>query len=79
MTAHIVAEWPKRDGQVLRVSLDSYNAHPVVDVRIWWCDTEGVWRPGKSGLTIGRAHLSQLADALAKARDADAASRRATE
>jgi hypothetical protein len=69
MTATIIDEWRRKDGEVVRVSLDEFNGRPTVDIRTWWCDTEGVWRPGKSGFTVSRAHLDRLADALVKARD----------
>lgn len=72
MTGTIVEEWPRKDGEVVRVTLDEYNGHPTIDVRTWWRDGKGDWRPGKSGFTIGRAHLDRLTDALVKARDLDA-------
>ena len=71
MTASIVAEWPKKPGETVRVALGDFNGHPTVEIRIWWEDGEGVWRAGKAGITIGRAHLQRLADALARAVEMD--------
>lgn len=71
MTATVIDERPRKDGEVVRVALDEFNGHPTLDIRTCWRNSDGEWRPGKSGFTIGRAHLDRLADALAKARDLD--------
>jgi hypothetical protein len=71
MSATIIDEWPRKDGEVVRVTLDEFKGHPTLDIRNWWADSDGVWRPGKSGFTVGRAHIDRLADALVKARDVE--------
>ena len=63
----IVAEWNRNDREVVRVALDRYNGRETIDIRAWWQDAEGGWRPGRSGLTLAVKHLPALANALAKA------------
>src|SRR4051794_26518154 len=64
---HVVAEWQRNTREIIRVSLDSYNNVPTIDIRAWWADKEGNWRPGRSGLTLSLKHLPALADGLAEA------------
>jgi hypothetical protein len=62
-----VAEWPRNSREIVRVSLTTYNGHPVVDIRTWYRDRAGDTKPGRAGLTLGMKHLPDLADALARA------------
>jgi hypothetical protein len=63
----IVAEWRRNAREIVRVALDRFNNHETIDVRTWWQDGEGNWRPGRSGLTLSVKHLLALADGLALA------------
>lgn len=65
----IIAEWPRNSRQIVRVALDPYNNRETIDVRSWWQDGEGDWRPGRGGLTLAVKHLRALADGLADALD----------
>ncbi len=60
-----LAEWPRNGRETVRVRLDRYNGHVVVDCRCWWSDAAGELKPGRSGLTLAVRHLPALADALA--------------
>jgi hypothetical protein len=62
-----IAEWPRNEREVLRVSLDRFNGRGMVDVRAWWHDDDGSWKPGRGGLTLPTKHLRMLADGLARA------------
>lgn len=67
MTAEvIVASWPKNARETLVVKLGEYGGRPVCDVRTWYRADDGL-RPSRSGITLSTRHLSQLAEALAKA------------
>ncbi|MBN9454285.1 MAG: transcriptional coactivator p15/PC4 family protein [Bosea sp.] len=63
----IVAEWPKNERETVRVALDEFNGHPVVNARLWFRADDGSMRPGKAGLAIGVRHLPALAKALNQA------------
>ncbi|MGE7469243.1 transcriptional coactivator p15/PC4 family protein [Bosea sp. NPDC003192] len=62
----VVAEWPKNDREVVRVVLDEYNGHPLVNARLWFRGDGGEMRPGK-GLSVGIRHLPALAEAFSRA------------
>jgi hypothetical protein len=60
----IVAEWPKNSRELLRVRIDEFMGQPVICVRAWYPDSNGIMMPGKGGLTIGIKHLPALADSF---------------
>jgi hypothetical protein len=63
----VVAELPRNNREVIRVSLDQYRGREVADARAWWRDQQGEWKPGRSGLTLSVKHLPALANGLALA------------
>jgi Transcriptional Coactivator p15 (PC4) len=64
----IIAEWPRNNRELVRISLDRFNGCFTIDVRFWWRDPNGVFKPGRDGLTLGVKHLPKLADGLCDAR-----------
>ena len=62
-----IAEWPRNHRETVRVRLDRYNGHTVVDCRSWWVGPDGELKPGKAGLTLAVRHLPTLADAVVTA------------
>lgn len=58
----------------LRVSLDEYQGHPYISVRLWTQDARsGAWWPSKKGVSVRLAEAEDVADALREAlRVADA-------
>ena len=63
----VIAEWPRNARELVRISLDRYNNRETIDIRSWWLDSEGSWRPGRGGLTVAVRHLPALAEGLATA------------
>ena len=63
----IVAEWPRSSRELVRISLDRFNNRFTIDIRSWWQDTNGVFKPGRDGLTLAVKHLPKLADGLTDA------------
>jgi hypothetical protein len=63
----IIAEWQRNTREIVRIALDRFNNRETIDIRAWWQDSEGNWRPGRSGLTLAIKHLPDLADGLANA------------
>jgi len=66
----VVAELPKNARERLRVALTEYNGHRLCDVRTFYQDRTGEWRPGK-GISVRRALLPELRKALLAAERAD--------
>jgi hypothetical protein len=63
----IIAEWPRNDHEIVRVALDRFNNRYTIDIRSWWRDDRGVFRPGRDGLTLAVKHISALANGLTDA------------
>jgi hypothetical protein len=62
-----IAEWWKnRGGESIRVRLNTYEGHNLIDVRTWFTAEDGTMKPGK-GFACAVKHLPKLADVLAKA------------
>jgi Transcriptional Coactivator p15 (PC4) len=62
-----IAEWQRNERDVIRVSLSNYNGTPVVDLRVWFRNSTGEFKPGRAGITLGVKQLPRIADALALA------------
>jgi hypothetical protein len=63
----IVAEWPRKNGELVRVALDEFNKRFTIDIRCWWRDANGVFKPNRNRLTLAILHLPALANGLADA------------
>jgi hypothetical protein len=63
----VVAEWPRNNRELVRIALDRFKDCLTVDMRSWWKDTDGIFRPGRDGLTLAVKHLPKLAEGLDKA------------
>ena len=65
----VIASWRRNSREIVRVALDHFNNRETIDIRSWWQDSGGNWRPGRGGLTLSVKHLAVLADGLADALD----------
>lgn len=65
--AGIIAEWPLKRHERLRVSLELFNGVWLINSRKWFQAENGEWRPSKQGIALGVKHLPQLAEAVTKA------------
>jgi Transcriptional Coactivator p15 (PC4) len=62
-----IAEWRRNNHQTVRITLDRFNNRETIDIRTWWPDDLGNWRPGRGGLTLAVKHLPALVQGLADA------------
>jgi len=61
--AGIIAEWPLKRHERLRISLELFNGVWLINIEA----ESGEWRPSKQGIALSVKHLPHLADAVAKA------------
>ncbi|MBV8611466.1 MAG: hypothetical protein JO034_28985 [Singulisphaera sp.] len=67
---HRLLTLPRGQDEELRLSLDAYEGHPFLNVRIWTRDADGRgWWPSKRGVTFKLRELADVAEALAEALD----------
>lgn len=48
----VIATFPKRPGEEFRISVEEFQGQKRVNIRVWWQDDFGEWRPGKMGLSL---------------------------
>lgn len=63
MTDKRIATLPKNSIEELRISLDTYAGHRIVNQRVWFKSADE-WRPGKQGLAVRVEQLPDLIKAL---------------
>lgn len=56
----VIAEIPKRPGEVWRVSIEEFHGQKRVNIRAWWQDDFGEWRPSKQGVSLPPAQFREI-------------------
>ncbi len=59
-----VATIQKNDREELRVSIDEFKGHHLLNVRVWYDAADGEQRPGKQGIALKLSLLPGLLEAL---------------
>jgi len=62
----LVARIAKNPTEEVRVSLTSYRGHDLVDIRVFFQDEQGEWRPTKRGVSLSVDSFAELRDAVVK-------------
>jgi hypothetical protein len=65
----LVARIAKNPTEEVRVSLTSYRGHDLVDIRVFYQDEQGEWRPTKRGVSLSVDSFAELRDAVVKAEE----------
>jgi hypothetical protein len=65
----MVARIAKNPTEEVRVSLTSYRGHDLVDIRVFFQDEQGEWRPTKRGVSLSVDSFAELRDAIVKAEE----------
>jgi hypothetical protein len=63
----LVARIAKNPTEEVRVSLTSYRGHDLVDIRVFFQDDQGEWRPTKRGVSLAVESFAELREAVIKA------------
>jgi hypothetical protein len=66
----VIAQFEKNATEVVRVSLTEYRGHKLLDLRVYYSDDEGQYRPTKKGISLAvglYAEFKQAMQALEKA------------
>ncbi|MGC9322649.1 MAG: transcriptional coactivator p15/PC4 family protein [Kosmotogaceae bacterium] len=59
----------RNDTEIVRVSRREFKGHEFLDLRIYYQDDEGDYKPTKKGITINPKLVDELIDALNKEKD----------
>ena len=63
----IIGDIPRNETEVLRVSAEEYKGRKYVDVRVYFANDEGEWKPTKKGVTIQPEKVEEFIDLVRKA------------
>lgn len=62
-----VAEWPRNDREIVRIALERFKDRYTIDIRVWWRDVTGIFKPSRDGLKLAISHTPKLAEGFDKA------------
>jgi hypothetical protein len=65
----VVGEVERNETETLRISTEEFKGRAYIDVRIYFADNEGEWKPTKKGVTINPDKLDQVIELLKEAQE----------
>ena len=65
----LVARIAKNPTEEVRLSLTSFRGHDLVDIRVFFQDEQGEWRPTKRGVSLSVDSFAELREAIVKAEE----------
>ncbi len=66
----IIGEIERGETEVVRVSTEEYKGRKYVDVRIYFENDQGEWKPTKKGVTIQPDKVEEFLELIKKAGEA---------
>ena len=67
--AQLIHAFPKNPLEEIRISLTEFKKKQYLDLRVYYKGDDGEYHPSKKGLTLSLDLLSELEEAVKKARD----------
>jgi len=67
-----IHEIEKSPTEVILFALLEYHGHRFADIRIFFEDDEGAWKPTRKGIAVPLKHLADFAEGVRKLREAAA-------
>ena len=61
---HVIAQFEKNATEVVRVSLTEFRGHKLVDLRVYYSDDEGQFKPTKKGVSLSVGLYPELKKAI---------------
>ncbi len=65
----ILGEIERNPTEVLRVSLENFKGRDYIDLRIYYQDENGEWKPTKKGVTVAPDKLDDVINFFNKAKE----------
>jgi hypothetical protein len=65
----LIHAFPKNPLEEIRISLTEFKKKQYLDLRVYYKGDDGEYHPSKKGLTLSLDLLSELEEAVKKARD----------
>ncbi|WP_243611641.1 transcriptional coactivator p15/PC4 family protein [Shimia aestuarii] len=64
-----IATIPKNSNEEIRVSLDEFRGHQLLNVRVWYRAEDDEMRPGRQGIAVKADLVADLLRAISAAHD----------
>jgi hypothetical protein len=66
----MIGEIERNETEVVRVSAEEYKGRKYVDIRIYFANDAGEWKPTKKGVTVSPEKMDEFMDLIRKAKEA---------
>jgi hypothetical protein len=60
----IICDIQRTGSERLRVSIGEYRGRTNIDLRVWFTDESGVYKPSSKGVSIRPTHIAEVIQAL---------------
>jgi hypothetical protein len=65
----VIGQVERNETEVIRISTEEFKGRSYVDVRVYFEDSEGEWKPTKKGVAISPDKLDQVIQLLKEAQE----------
>jgi hypothetical protein len=63
----LITTIPKNAKEKICVSIEEYRGSTFIDLRVYWQDEAGKWKPSRKGIALNDECIDLVIDALKKA------------
>jgi transcriptional coactivator p15 (PC4) len=60
----VVAQFEKNKKQEVRLSVENFHGKKLINIRVFYKDDDGAWKPGKQGLALSVDRYKDLAASI---------------
>lgn len=60
----VVAQFEKNKKEEVRISVGTFHGRRIINLRVYYKDDDGSWKPGKQGLALSVERYKDLAGAV---------------
>jgi hypothetical protein len=60
----MIAEVPKNPSEVIRISIEEFRGSTFIDLRVYWKNGQGEWKPSKKGIALNAGCIDLVIEAL---------------
>jgi hypothetical protein len=62
----IIADIEKNSREIIRVEVSDFKGKELINLRIWFQDFDGGYKPTQKGITLDLSHYNSLKEAIEK-------------
>lgn len=60
----VVAQFEKNKKEEVRLSVETFHGRKLINIRVFYKDDDGSWKPGKQGLAVSVDRYKDLAGSI---------------